>query len=126
MSPLTLALSFPKRRLHLFFFFFFNDPATPEIYTFPLPAALPIFEGDDPPVRQRLGHFVVDDSLRDPLHDRGLAHAGVADQRGVVLRAPRENLDRLLDLVCTADRKSTRLNSSHSQISYAVFCLKKK
>src|SRR2546430_11746037 len=26
----------------------------------------------------------------------------------------------------TADRKSTRLNSSHSQISYAVFCLKKK
>src|SRR5256886_7118300 len=28
--------------------------------------------------------------------------------------------------VATADRKSTRLNSSHSQISYAVFCLKKK
>src|SRR2546430_7454176 len=27
---------------------------------------------------------------------------------------------------CPADRKSTRLNSSHSQISYAVFCLKKK
>src|SRR2546430_11885930 len=27
---------------------------------------------------------------------------------------------------CTQDRKSTRLNSSHSQISYAVFCLKKK
>src|SRR5688572_32491561 len=31
--------------------------------------------------------------------------------------------DRVLDAV---DRKSTRLNSSHSQISYAVFCLKKK
>src|SRR2546430_13041148 len=29
-------------------------------------------------------------------------------------------------LAMTADRKSTRLNSSHSQISYAVFCLKKK
>src|SRR5688572_31666020 len=27
---------------------------------------------------------------------------------------------------CNQDRKSTRLNSSHSQISYAVFCLKKK
>src|SRR2546430_10167953 len=27
---------------------------------------------------------------------------------------------------CSVDRKSTRLNSSHSQISYAVFCLKKK
>src|SRR3989475_6106414 len=32
----------------------------------------------------------------------------------------------LLYQVATADRKSTRLNSSHSQISYAVFCLKKK
>src|SRR2546430_12853561 len=31
-----------------------------------------------------------------------------------------------LDQECTTDRKSTRLNSSHSQISYAVFCLKKK
>src|SRR2546430_7595776 len=31
-----------------------------------------------------------------------------------------------LDLVVAGDRKSTRLNSSHSQISYAVFCLKKK
>src|SRR5688572_32465145 len=30
------------------------------------------------------------------------------------------------NLVFTGDRKSTRLNSSHSQISYAVFCLKKK
>src|SRR3989475_8077129 len=34
--------------------------------------------------------------------------------------------DRLLALVLVGDRKSTRLNSSHSQISYAVFCLKKK
>src|SRR2546430_2973735 len=36
---------------------------------------------------------------------------------------PRE---ALLDVLGEADRKSTRLNSSHSQISYAVFCLKKK
>src|SRR2546430_4498956 len=34
--------------------------------------------------------------------------------------------DHLLHRVDAADRKSTRLNSSHSQISYAVFCLKKK
>src|SRR5688572_32019149 len=33
---------------------------------------------------------------------------------------------KILDTLDTADRKSTRLNSSHSQISYAVFCLKKK
>src|SRR2546427_9404016 len=31
-----------------------------------------------------------------------------------------------MELTCSVDRKSTRLNSSHSQISYAVFCLKKK
>src|SRR2546430_11813937 len=34
--------------------------------------------------------------------------------------------DKGADLLLQADRKSTRLNSSHSQISYAVFCLKKK
>ena len=37
-----------------------------------------------------------------------------------------DSLDRLLKLVDKLDRKSTRLNSSHDQISYAVFCLKKK
>src|SRR3712207_8787282 len=38
------------------------------------------------------------------------------------------NPDPSLDLLgrCTGDRKSTRLNSSHANISYAVFCLKKK
>src|SRR2546430_6246781 len=35
-------------------------------------------------------------------------------------------LRRILHLLASGDRKSTRLNSSHSQISYAVFCLKKK
>src|SRR5947209_13748538 len=34
--------------------------------------------------------------------------------------------ERLLDTSCFLDRKSTRLNSSHANISYAVFCLKKK
>src|SRR2546430_12837747 len=42
-------------------------------------------------------------------------HAGAAAARGMTL-----------DADAPADRKSTRLNSSHSQISYAVFCLKKK
>src|SRR5688572_30953869 len=38
----------------------------------------------------------------------------------------RVEVDALHDAIGVADRKSTRLNSSHSQISYAVFCLKKK
>src|SRR2546430_9254947 len=49
------------------------------------------------------------DRLRPEVHRRGIAALG-----GLPLRGPDE------------DRKSTRLNSSHSQISYAVFCLKKK
>src|SRR2546430_17414103 len=39
---------------------------------------------------------------------------------------PDARLDHLPELLPAVDRKSTRLNSSHSQISYAVFCLKKK
>src|SRR3712207_8414079 len=58
-----------------------------------------------------------------------------ADRGGRVLDAPpedgraRERIvrgDRELGLLLHADRKSTRLNSSHANISYAVFCLKKK
>src|SRR2546427_3682235 len=50
--------------------------------------------------------------------------AGDGDEQVLVLLEHAVLPDRLTDLV--ADRKSTRLNSSHSQISYAVFCLKKK
>src|SRR2546430_3131059 len=46
-----------------------------------------------------------------------LAARAAAEGRGRVARIPEDR---------TRDRKSTRLNSSHSQISYAVFCLKKK
>src|SRR2546429_7386917 len=83
------------------FFFFFNDTATTEIYTLSLHDALPI-------------SLVVDDHL----------------QLGAELAA-----GRLVDLLVgpggiggveLVDRKSTRLNSSHGYISYAVFCLKKK
>src|SRR2546427_9477518 len=46
--------------------------------------------------------------------------------RGSRLRDRPGDLQRLRSFPRTGDRKSTRLNSSHSQISYAVFCLKKK
>src|SRR5690554_7731617 len=81
-------------------FFFFNDTATTEIYTLSLHDALPICAGD----RARLvGH---PDSDRQVQRPTGGTHG----------RAPAPG----------ADRKSTRLNSSHVRISYAVFCLKKK
>src|SRR2546427_6395627 len=82
-------------------FFFFNDTATTEIYTLSLHDALPI-------------SFCAGLLLG--------RRAQVLDRAGRV-----QHLGRL----CRRhhpepDRKSTRLNSSHSQISYAVFCLKKK
>src|SRR3712207_9005919 len=92
--------------------FFFNDTATTEIYTLSLHDALPI--------SRRRGRAVVDD-----------------EERADLLRARDVDTHRLGDLVghqaaalqvarVRRDRKSTRLNSSHANISYAVFCLKKK
>ena len=60
-------------------------------------------ERDHAPVRERLGNLVVDDPLGDALDDRGLADAGLAEQRRVVLRPAGQDLDRLLDLVGAAD-----------------------
>src|SRR5688572_32970482 len=80
--------------------FFFNDTATTEIYTLSLHDA---FRSLRPRV------------LRRALHP-------VAELEHQVQFAPVGDETRPQPL----DRKSTRLNSSHSQISYAVFCLKKK
>src|SRR2546430_15084036 len=80
-------------------FFFFNDTATTEIYTLSLHDALPILSR----TLRRFRHPGRGDDLADEL--RGGSHV---HELGLL------------------DRKSTRLNSSHSQISYAVFCLKKK
>src|SRR5258708_29854808 len=94
--------------LFTFFFFFFNDTATTEIYTLSLHDALPIFQ-------QIVG---ADGRRRD---------VGTGDYvvRGAFLaQIRRQDLKNQLDQA--EDRKSTRLNSSHQIISYAVFCLKKK
>src|SRR3712207_8382022 len=94
-------------------FFFFNDTATTEIYTLSLHDALPIYRGGpdrEADVRRRFRAVGRPSAVRDagvrsdPRSARAPAHAGRYD----------------------LDRKSTRLNSSHANISYAVFCLKKK
>src|SRR3989442_7247428 len=77
------------------YFFFFNDTATTEIYTLSLHDALPIF-------RRRMW-------IR--------RHFSDVERRSH--RQHRRRQER------RSDRKSTRLNSSHVRISYAVFCLKK-
>src|SRR2546422_10688065 len=83
----------------LYGFFFFNDTATTEIYTLSLHDALPICAS----------------SARRGRAGRSTSRPG---------RAPgRESRQ---EEAWPGDRKSTRLNSSHGYISYAVFCLKKK
>src|SRR2546430_12451544 len=59
------------------------------------------------------------------LADLELAQPGILDHLVHVTRCIEQRQEALLR-VRELDRKSTRLNSSHSQISYAVFCLKKK
>ena len=60
-------------------------------------------ERDHATVAQRLRDVAVDDPLGEALDDRGLAHAGLADQHGVVLGAPAQHLDHAADLVVAAD-----------------------
>src|SRR3712207_355339 len=60
-------------------------------------------ERDHAPVAQRAGHVAGDDPLGEPLGDRGLADARLADQHRVVLGAPAEDLDHAADLVVAAD-----------------------
>src|SRR3712207_7960581 len=87
-------------------FFFFNDTATTEIYTLSLHDALPIwFRVDIERIAQQTGY---------PLLPVFIAQQPAPDQPA---RPP---------FPVATDRKSTRLNSSHANISYAVFCLKKK
>src|SRR5688572_33112811 len=79
--------------------FFFNATATTEIYTLSLHDALPILLA----TRSRLD-FIINNACQ-------------------TVRRPPAFYEHMME---GEDRKSTRLNSSHSQISYAVFCLKKK
>src|SRR5260221_5962354 len=91
--------------------FFFNDTATTEIYTLSLHDALPIWFGKKLP-----SGFL-------PEEDQGYIFVGV--------QLPFAASTERTDAVCRQvedilDRKSTRLNSSHTVISYAVFCFQKK
>src|SRR3712207_7843475 len=88
-------------------FFFFNDAATTEIYTLSLHYALPISAN----ISMMFTEV--------PFLDR-FARARAAGFEAVEFLFPYEHP------AVEIDRKSTRLNSSHANISYAVFCLKKK
>src|SRR5207302_158926 len=60
-------------------------------------------EGEDALALQRLRHVALHDAVREPFGDRRLANAGLADERGVVLRAAAQDLDDALDLLLASD-----------------------
>jgi hypothetical protein len=62
-------------------------------------------ERQDALALEHLGHFAVDDALREAFDNRGLAHARLADEHGVVLGAAGEHLDGAADLVIAADHR---------------------
>src|SRR3712207_9028740 len=97
-------------------FFFFNDTATTEIYTLSLHDALPIW----PRRGTRRGGHRCRVGVPPTQRRRGARTGRPARARGRTRRRRRPRRRT------TEDRKSTRLNSSHANISYAVFCLKKK
>src|SRR5688572_31437350 len=90
----------------IYVFFFIKIPASTEIYTLSLHDALPI--------------LCVDRSIPVTVHADGY------NDRLMPVPTPTSSTDLPGWMFIFLDRKSTRLNSSHSQISYAVFCLKKK
>src|SRR5690606_41348310 len=102
---------------------FSNHTATPELATLSLHDALPIFRGGDHLQRVQHRGFggvqaldqVVGPVLVHQEADRTQLHAVDRPAEGAVAMQGVQQ-----------DRKSTRLNSSHVKISYAVFCLKKK
>src|SRR5205814_9823442 len=97
MQSLTTIFFSLTSCLFFFLFFFFHDPPPTGLYTLSLHDALPI-SGGYPPLRQYLSTYLL--------------------RFGLEARPD--------DILIVKDRKSTRLNSSHLGISYAVFCLKKK
>src|SRR5690606_41350986 len=105
-------------------FFFFTDTATTEIYTLSLHDALPILNNLIT-MHPRLQEAY---ELKNEL-DRWFKES---DERTAkegfeaCLKKMQTSSIEAFHRVSMTDRKSTRLNSSHVKISYAVFCLKKK
>src|SRR3712207_7713420 len=106
-------------RLYLPFVFFFNVTATTEIYTLSLHHALPISEHDWARTEGDEATLGITWHAQDSLGE--LVHYEPPDEGVTITKDGTYG-----EVESVKDRKSTRLNSSHANISYAVFCLKKK
>src|SRR2546427_9489684 len=106
----------------LFFFLMIRHPPRSTLFPYPTLFRSALIEPDPPADAECLVHVVVEQLAH---------HMDGGQHREDAKESPKALLVQLLQraveaVVPKGDRKSTRLNSSHSQISYAVFCLKKK
>src|SRR3712207_8799973 len=106
-------------------YFFFNDTATTEIYTLSLHDALPITEEAG---QHRLAQeTIIKQNKQTKKRRKGVETLGNGKPEIVTTESDKDGQHTLARgpiLQRQQDRKSTRLNSSHANISYAVFCLK--
>src|SRR2546430_7014552 len=125
VSPQNLSAEH-HRGIRDFIFFFLNDPPTPELSPLPLHDPLPIGRG-------RATTAPANPCTSSKKHRRQATRACARRRLPISIcscprarpRTGRRSGSTRCGATPTAsDRKSTRLNSSHSQISYAVFCLK--
>src|SRR3712207_8692167 len=104
--------------MHVYFFFFFNDTATTEIYTLSLHDALPISSMPRSRILVMKSKWSRLAFCTHSTSSKSSESQFVGVKRSWARPGAQTSTLR--------DRKSTRLNSSHANISYAVFCLKKK
>src|SRR5207253_7620568 len=108
------------------YYSFFNDPPTTEIYTLSLHDALPISVLGQSKAGTSVGQFLL---IEPSARIAAMGNAGATmygEVQASYYNPAAIGLFASNGVQFTQDRKSTRLNSSHVAISYAVFCLKKK
>src|SRR3712207_8514668 len=112
-----------------FLFFFFNDTATTEIYTLSLHDALPILEELDLSFHEQIAVMSHNILIMETFAAiRNFFNRCIKNSVHLIYLNGEKNQDIIdyhIYIFDAIDRKSTRLNSSHANISYAVFCLKK-
>src|SRR5690606_40440087 len=101
--------------------YYFNDTPTTEIYTLSLHDALPIYISSRSVLQKWISKYTGEIELKPTRKGRGLSPMNKGRKTTF-----EERIEIAQYTIANKDRKSTRLNSSHVKISYAVFCLKKK
>src|SRR5690606_42082135 len=103
-----------------------TTPPPPDRYSLSLHDALPIYSRYE--LARKLSPYADDPGDIEPLLNDLEREGWLSNERFAQSllnrRAPRQGASRILNELRQQDRKSTRLNSSHVKISYAVFCLK--